>query len=985
MEDIAVGIDLGTSNSVIGVFKNGKINIVPNSIGDPLTPSVVEILDKGEAIGEETILHKSNIKNTITEIKRIIGKKYSEIEDIKHINFDIISNNDNIQIKIMRKGKEELFTPEDIMSFIFKKLIKNASDFMGTKITKAVITIPANFDYNQRSAIVHSANLAGIEVLRIINEPTAAALAYGLGTEENNSDSLAISIIKKDNINNRKVLVFDLGGGTFDVTILTITNNQFNVIATKGDTHLGGNDFDNILVDYCINDFCQSMKISENDIRNDTNSLRRLKIQCEKVKKKLSKNEKSFIKVYNFYNNMDLSKDITREIFNALCGDLYKRIESLLDEVLKDSNYNIIDINDVILIGGSSRIPKIKEILEKKFGKDKIKDNISQDEAVAIGATWQAHKLIKGSGTMNNINILDITPFTLGVGTISKIKEERNIGHIMSILIEKNSKIPNKSRTQTYKTFSDNQRYFKIKIYSGENKFVKDNKLLKEFKIENLPQEKAGNVTLKISFEVDVNGILFIYAEVESIGKKVTEKYSLYENESSLKKSLKHSIKPKEIEKLDEIKGINDFINEKNEALRNIENENDKKEFLKDLCESCLNIINIYEELKEESDSENIYDKIFDYTKILFNYYLKAIMLDKEDKQTKEIITKIKEIIPKFINDNIENLIDIFNELKTIKPKLYIEIVLFSSEILYKEGDRILEESKKYSRYYSKKFYQKAEKIRNLINEDLEKKMNLDLTKYYNEIKKKYGSKVEEINNWVNIITDQIEGKKPSFFKKTGNTVVYQFLFNNINNIQELSTETLYLILDIFQDMADSFGKGEPSKAEAFCLYNIIAINFSLFKKYEKSDFVLYKNYEGRIRLICEDVFEIDPDEKETQPEWYSHFLEVIGKIEEKKKEIEIKPEPSELENIIEDINNIYKCKILDERQPHEFLDLILKKYPCINFDSSNIDKNNFENLFFEVFPKYHPDNYKGYNKKIYSQIYMYLVKIDDEFIKNKK
>ena len=978
MEDIATGIDLGTSNSVIGVFKNGKIYIVPNSIGDPITPSVVEILEKGEAIGEETIMHKVNVKNTITEIKRIIGKKYSEIEDISHINFDIISNNDKVQIKINRKGKEELFTPEEIMSLIFKKLIKNASDFMETKITKAVITIPANFDYNQRSAIVQSANLAGIDVLRIINEPTAAALAYGLGTEENNSDSIVLTVIKKDNIKNRKVLVFDLGGGTFDVTILTIENNQFNVKATKGDTHLGGNDFDNILVDHCIKDFCQIMKIKENDIRNDSNSLRRLKIQCEKVKKKLSKNEKSFIKVYNFYNNMDLSKDITREIFNALCGDLYKRIESLLDEVLKDSNFNIIDINDVILIGGSSRIRKIKEILEKEFGKDKIKDNISQDEAVAIGATWQAHKLIGNSGTMRNINILDITPFTLGVGTISKIKEERKIGHIMSILIEKNSKIPNKSKTQSYKTAVDNQTFFKIQVYSGEQKFVKDNKLLKEFKIENLPQGKAGSVSLTISFEVDVNGILFIHAEVQSIGKKVTEKYSLYENESFGKKSLKHSLKPKEIEKLDEIKQITDFIKEKNEALRRVENENDKKEFLKDLCESCLNIINIYESLKEESDSENIYDKIFYYTKILFNYYLKTIILDKEDKQTKEIINKIKEMIPKFINDNIENLIDIFNGLKTIKPKVYIEIVLFSAEILYKEGDRILEERKHYARYYSKKYYQKAEKIRKLINGDLEKKMSLDLTKNYKNLMKNYESKVEEINAFVNIIKDQIEGKKPPFFK-TGMTTVGKFLSQNLN---ELDIDTLYLILDIFQDMAESFGKGDPSKAEAFCLINIITINFSIFHKYEDSDIKFYNKLIDRIQFICEKNG-IDPDEKETQPEWYKHFMDISEEIK-KIGEIKPIPTPPEIEKQIKEIVNIFKCKVMVDKKPSEFLDFILEKYPCINYDSSSKDGQNFEKLFKEIFPKYHPDNYLGDNKEIYNQIYMCLVKLDEDFFKNK-
>ena len=222
MSTIPTGIDLGTSNSAIGVFKNGIVNIVPNSIGDPLTPSIVEILDKGEAIGEETMLHKMEEKKTIVEIKRLIGKKYSELKDINNLFYNISSFEDKIKIKIIRNGKEEFFSPEEIMSLIFKKLIKNASDFVETKINKAVITVPGYFNDNQRSAIIESAKLAGIEVLRLINEPTAAALAYGLGTKENLSDSLALSVIEKDNIKDRKVLVFDLGGGTFDITILNI-------------------------------------------------------------------------------------------------------------------------------------------------------------------------------------------------------------------------------------------------------------------------------------------------------------------------------------------------------------------------------------------------------------------------------------------------------------------------------------------------------------------------------------------------------------------------------------------------------------------------------------------------------------------------------------------------------------------------------------------------------------------------------------------
>ena len=308
MEEIAIGIDAGTSHSIIGTFQNFKVEIAPNSIGDTYTPSVVDILDEGELVGEETMLHKideNNSKNRITEIKRIIGRKFSSLtieEKEKYNAIEDPKNKDQILVKVNRKGNEEYLSPEKIMSFIFKKLIKSASIFIKSEIKRAVITIPAYYDYNQRGAIIESAKLADIEILRIIYEPTAAALAYGLGKSIDLRDSLAVSIMKLDKKYNRKFLVFDLGGGTFDVSILSYKDNkEFHVMATLGDTHLGGNDFDNKLVDFCIKKFCNVSKVNEIEIRNDKNILRRLKIQCEKAKKKLSFSQKTNINIYNFF------------------------------------------------------------------------------------------------------------------------------------------------------------------------------------------------------------------------------------------------------------------------------------------------------------------------------------------------------------------------------------------------------------------------------------------------------------------------------------------------------------------------------------------------------------------------------------------------------------------------------------------------------------------------------------------------------------
>ena len=524
MEEIAIGIDLGTSNSAIGVFQNYQVEIAPNSIGDTYTPSVVDILEEGELVGEETMLHKideNNSRNRITEIKRIIGRKFSSLtiqEKEKYNAIEDPKNQNQILIKVTRNNQDVFLSPEIIMSYIFKKLIKSASNFIGTNIRRAVITIPAYYDYNQRAAIIEAAKLSGINVLRIINEPTAAALAYGLGKTINLKDSLAISVIKQDNKTNRKIMVFDLGGGTFDVSILSLKDSKdFKVITTSGDTHLGGDDFDYRLVNICIKKFCKACEIDETEIRKDKNIKRRLKIQCEKAKKKLSNQMSTSIKIYNFYKEHTLYVDITREEFDELCEDLYERIKEVLDKVIIESKLSLEEIDDIVVVGGSSKIPKIKTILIEKYGASKIRDQINPDEAVAIGATWQAHKIIKSN---KDINIIDITPFTLGVAARNKNQKEKDEGPVMSILIPKNKEISCRSNERLYKTVEDNQKFFKIQLFAGEDKFVKNNDLLKEFKVENLPKGKAGTVTLKITLEINKDGIVFINAEVESTGEK---------------------------------------------------------------------------------------------------------------------------------------------------------------------------------------------------------------------------------------------------------------------------------------------------------------------------------------------------------------------------------------------------------------------------------------------------------------------------------
>ena len=444
------------------------------------------------------------------------------------------------------------------------------------------------------------------------------------------------------------------------------------------------------------------------------------------------------------------------------------------------------------------------------------------------------------------------------------------------------------------------------------------------------------------------------------------------------KKNLKSSIKAKEVKKFDEIRQIIEYITKKNETFKKLENDENKKEYLKDLCESCQKLINIYESLNQDNDSENLYEKIFNYSKLLLSYYCKMIILDDEEKYTPELIIKIKEIMSKFINDNIENLIDVFKEFKLANAKKYIEIVLFSADLLYKEGDRILNERKQYCRYYSKKFYQKAENIMKLIDEELINKMDLNLNNFYSEIKKKYQNKVAEINSFINIIKDQVEGKEPPIFMKTGFTLVNKLISQDIMKVDDI-----YLILDIYQEMADSQSKSPVNEAEAFILYNIIAINFILFKKYKKEDIKLYDKLNGRIKYICEKL-DID-EEDEEKPKWLENLLEINKKIEQKRKELDdiINTIP-EIENHIQEIQSVFKEKI-NEKKPVEFLNFILDKHPYVNFDSSkkdNLIQMKFEEYFKTIFPKYQPDNYDNKYYKIYNEIYILLGEIEKQFLK---
>ena len=1025
-QNIPLGVDFGTTYSCCSVWKDGGLLIVPNGIGERTTPSVV-IFDSPDNVfvGEETLYHfpkKFSVK--IYEIKRLLGREYDEIKNIKDIlPYNIIKEKNGTRPKIKidfdNKISKEYY-PEEIATLILKKLISNAESFLSTQIHQLLITVPADFNENQKNAVRYSAlQIPGIVVLKVINEPSAAILAYGfpkiflknkfypfnkyftLVKEKGNnniadsinsifhpmeemsmtnisnsqvSNSLiqdqlsesnnggnnienSLIILTKDNYmnngnlktsllsqnkNEMKILVFDLGGGTFDVSLILVKENKdYETMAYKGDQKLGGSDFDNKIMEFCLDKFCLDNNYDKKEIKNNYKCIERLKRACEETKKCLSIKECDTIFIDDFYDSKPLCHEITRNKFEELCKDLFLRLIKPLDDILKEQKLNNTDIDEIILVGGSSKIPKVKEIIQNKFQNIPINDEISPDEVVAFGACILAESIIRDSedNIFGDIAFCDKTGHNYGI----EIEDGE-----MDILIPKGTKYPFTTKDlHLYHTVYDFQRTFEINVFEGEGKYTYQNKLIGNFELKGIPQKPKGEVFMQVKMKIDTFQnitIIAIVKENNKTQKLVVDRKNQYpniQNNNNLIRISQNELNDEERDnRLIIFQYSNDFIKQKNNK--------DRFEIIKKYNLAMIKYLNFLEKNYKDTYSEKylfLLDKLFKSYIYFFSESMKIFLQPNEKEEIKNTVKlylkKIREKAP----FRIKQLISHF---KALNNDIYIqrlEIFVYAMELLYDKAMENFNKKEKNHVKLSKALFEECLIIsKGYIQELDQSKLNPDLKIKYNKIIADCQKKTLLISS-ISIEEINILKEKEKLFtnEKKLNSDDLCLLRDNI----EFAVKKLSLIENLSSNE-------EASETQSFYLANIVKIE--LLKKNNM-------NLQNLLKLAEESINIADKLKNKNVKNklWYKEIVQIKNEIFNKLKSEHAAPttvQKIDIDEIEEKFDDI-----LNNKGNEELIKYILKNYPYkgpkINIEESLEEyKKNKKRFLNKLSNKYTKDNF---------------------------